>query len=157
MWTPTFPIFEPLQMVSLATTVVEKCWLRSNTHSNRDKHPREILDRDFYLQQDEGGEFHLHNDHEYYDQTQGQLAVCNMEYCDFISWIPYGMHCGQILEDPEHFYDITKQVLNNSFMVVLLPHYRLLTHSNLTVAKPVTANYSTNTFCWYGGRDKGKM
>ena len=40
-------------------------------------------------------------------------------------------------------------------MAVLLP--RLLTGSNITVAKLVTANHATNNYCWCGGRDKGKM
>ena len=47
---------------------------------HRDKHPHEIPNRDFYLQQDEGGKFHLHDDHEYYYQVQVQLAVCDKEY-----------------------------------------------------------------------------
>ena len=122
---------------------------------HRDKHPHEIPDWDFYLQQDEGREFHLRDDHEYYYLIQGQLAVYNMEYCDFICWTPYGMHCERILQDPEHFYDIMKPALDKFFMAVLLS--RLLTGSNLAVAKPVTANHATNTYCWCGGRDEGKM
>ena len=94
---------------------------------HREKHPHEITDPNFYLKQHEDGEIHLRDDHEYYYQIQGQLAVCNIEYCDFICWTPCGMHCERILSDPKHFFDITKPALDEFFIAVLLP--RLLTGS----------------------------
>ena len=37
-------------------------------------------------------DIHLSQEHYYYLQIHGQLAVCDREYCDFVSWIPCGMH-----------------------------------------------------------------
>ena len=86
----------------------------------------------------------------------GQLAVCNMEYCELICWTPCGMHCERFLQDPEHFYDMMKPALDK-FLRLFCYLARLRTGSNLTVAKPLTANHATNTYCWCGGRDEGKM
>ena len=128
--------------------------MRSNAHSSIEKSTHEITDPNFYLKKHEDGEIHLCDDHEYYYQIQGQLAVCNMEYCDFICWTPCGMHCERILSDPKHFFDITKPALE-FFIAVLLP--RLLTGSPPTVEKPATQNHAPNTYCWCGGEDEGKM
>ena len=107
---------------------------------HRDKHPHEIPDGDLYLQQDEGGEFHLRDDHEYYYQKQGQVAVSNMEYCDFICWTPYGMHCETILQDPEHFYDITKPALDK--------FYGCLATSTADWFKPHCGEACNREPCW---------
>ena len=65
------------------------------------------------------------------------------------------MHCKRILQDPKHLFDIIKPALDNFLTAVQLPG--LLTASNLAVAKPVTTNPATNTYCWCDGKDEGKM
>ena len=121
----------------------------------RNKHPHDLSDPSFYVQKDKDGEFHLCENHEYYYQVQGQLAVCGMEYCDFICWTPCGMHYERILSDPV-FFDNLKPILDNFFVSVLLP--RLLTGSSSTVEKPAaTKMLAPNTYCWCGGEDEGSM
>ena len=79
-----------------------------------------MTDPRFYLKRDEDGQVYLSPTHEYYYQIQGQLAVCEKEYCDFVCWTPHGMHIERILVDPSHFSD-TKPALDRLFVQVLLP------------------------------------
>ena len=58
-----------------------------------DKHPHRIDDHGFYLKKDEDGRMHISKDHDYFYQVQSQLAICDLEFCDFICWTPLGMPC----------------------------------------------------------------
>ena len=120
-------------------------------YKHRDKHPHDVSDPSFYIQKDENEEFHLHSDHGYYYQVQGQLAVCSMDYCDFVCWTPCGMHSERILSDPGFFRDL-KPALDKFFISVLLP--QLLTGSS---SKSVTEQTTPNTYCWCNGKDEGSM
>ena len=50
-------------------------------YKHRDKHLHHVADPQFYLKRNNNGELHLCRNHEYYSQIQGQLAVCEKEYC----------------------------------------------------------------------------
>ena len=89
--------------------------------SYKDQHPCEITDPKFYMKCDEAGELRLSHDHDYYFQVQGQLAVCNMEFCDFICWTPLGFHTDRIVFDPSFFFDCIKPALDKFFIEVMLP------------------------------------
>ena len=65
--------------------------------------PQDVQDPKFYLELDDEGELHLSKSHEYYYQVQGQLSVCEKDYCDFVCWTPKGIHVERITQDPEHF------------------------------------------------------
>ena len=71
-------------------------WDQVPLYKHRDKHPHHVADPQFYLKRNNDGELHLCRDHEYYSQIQGQLAVCEKEYCDFCvldpTWHACGMH-----------------------------------------------------------------
>ena len=68
---------------------------------HRNKHPHSIDDHSFYVKKDES--MHLSKDYDYLYQVQGQLAICNLEFCDFIRWTPLGMHCKRIILDQTFF------------------------------------------------------
>ena len=124
-------------------------------YKHRNEHPHKVQDPTFYLKKDDG-EIHLPTDHEYYFQVQGQLAVCEMDYCDFVCWTPCGLHCERILVDT-NFFEQVKPSLDKFFISVLLP--RLLTGSTST-SSAVTKQVSVrpqNTYCWCDGKDEGKM
>lgn len=65
-----------------------------------DQHPHAVTDSDFYLQCRANNEVKLCQNHSYYFQVQGQLAI---EYCDFFCWTPVGYHLERITYDPEFF------------------------------------------------------
>ena len=76
--------------------------------------------------------------HDYYIQIQGQMTICNREYCDFVCWTPKGMHVERISFDPSVFHKI-KPSLDRFFLSFVLPE--LLTHS---VQDGVTDNGDTD-------------
>ena len=67
--------------------------------------------------------------HEYYYQVQGQLALCESEYSDFICWSPEGLFVEHINAD-QSFFSKLQTKLDAFFVKVVLP--QLLT-SNTTL------------------------
>ena len=130
---------------------------------HRDKHPHSIDDHSFYLKKDEDGSMHLSKDHDYFYQVQGQLAVCDLDFCDFICWTPLGMHCERITFD-QTFFDVIKPALDKFFTSVLLP---MLLTGKTTIASSTEAGScgitsqekepGCKTYCWCNGEDEGKM
>lgn len=47
----------------------------------------------------------LKRNHAYYQQVQGQLAICGLTWCDFIVYTSQGIHVERIQFDP-HFWAI---------------------------------------------------
>ena len=115
----------------------------------RDQDPRTVVaDKTFYLEEDKSG-IHLSYKHEYYVQIQGQLSICERDYCDFICWTPHGMFIERIIKDET--FDSIKPLLDKFFKNVLLP--RLLTGSNCTKAK----NDDVVLYCWCQKEEYGNM
>ena len=100
----------------------------------------------------------LSHDHDYYFQVQGQLAVCNMEYCDFICWTPLGFHTDRIVFDPSFFFDCIKPALDKFFIEVMLPELLTGVRQSKRCKKMELENPSTEkSYCWCGGKDEGRM
>ena len=57
----------------------------------RDINPSDIADVNFYLQTRPDGTRVLNQTHEHYYQVQGQMAIWNKEYCDFVCWTSSGV------------------------------------------------------------------
>ena len=54
-------------------------------YKHRTVHPLSVTnDKDFCLQVNEQEEMCLSHDHPYFLQIQGQLVICDKDYCDFI-------------------------------------------------------------------------
>ena len=98
---------------------------------------------------------HLCHNHEYFYQIQGQLAICEKKYYDFVCWTPHGIHVERILADPSHFNNI-KIALDVFFFQVLLP--LLLTRRKQVnsigsktsgiVSQPGANTSKDKTYCW---------
>ena len=138
-------------------------------YKHREKHPHDVTDPRFYLKRDEDGQVYLSSTHEYYYQIQGQLAVCEKEYCDFVCWTPHGVHIEQILVDPSHCSD-TKPALDQFFIQVLLP--LLLTGKKISTSNQResagsssqpsehtrdSAHEKRKSYCCCDGDDVGQM
>ena len=126
-------------------------------YKHRDKSPQDVQDPLFYLQPDEEGELHLSHSHEYYYQVQGQLSVCEKDYCDFVCWTPKGIHVERIIQDSVHFAQ-TKPALDSFFVKALLPV--LLTGkspSQKSNTETGVSSASPTTYCWCHGGESGKM
>ena len=109
-------------------------------YKHRDEHPHQIHDPKFCLCPVDESVL-LSKKHDYYIQIQGQMAICNREYCDFVCWTPKGMHVERISFDPSVFHKI-KPSLDRFFLSFVLPE--LLTHSvKGSVADGVTDKENT--------------
>ena len=60
-----------------------------------------IDDDSFYLKTDGVGKLCLLTSHDYYYQVQGQLAVCEKPYCDFVCWTTKDIHMERIKRDEQ--------------------------------------------------------
>lgn len=78
----------------------------------KQSHPHNVVDSKFCLEH-VNGQIHLKKTHQYYLQIQEQLAICEMEYCDFVCWMPHGMHIECIL--PDTLFETIKPALDTFF------------------------------------------
>ncbi|KAL5483853.1 hypothetical protein EMCRGX_G020270 [Ephydatia muelleri] len=89
-------------------------------YSIQDSDPAAAVDTaNFYLEHSEGG-IKLSTTHAYYYQIQGQLAICDRPYCDFVCWTTCGMHLERITRDPM-VWDEIQPKLDLFYMKVILP------------------------------------
>ena len=88
-------------------------------YSKRNENPEVIADSSFYLKSTEDGLIFFES-HDYYHQVQGQMAICERSYCDFVCWNPHGMHTERIKRNPVHFQHI-KPSLDRFFTRIILP------------------------------------
>jgi len=75
----------------------------------RDSNPSEINDTNFYLQIQPDGTASLNQAHDYYYQVQGQMAIWNKKYCDFVCWTTKG-HVVSRIQYSEAFFEVCGQM-----------------------------------------------
>ena len=63
---------------------------------------------------------YLRKKHDYYYQIQGQMAVLERSYCDFVCWTPLDVHIERIFYDSE-MVDSMIPKLDAFFIKVILP------------------------------------
>lgn len=69
---------------------------------HREQHPDQVVDSSFCLHKIESTTM-LKRSHNYFIQIQGQMVICQKEYCDFVCWTRQGIHIERISYDPEVF------------------------------------------------------
>lgn len=82
--------------------------------------PCTVTKPSFYMMRSDDGCLQLSRNHAYYHQIQGQLAICEKEYCDFICWMPPGIYTEQIVLEPSYLNN-TKPSLDAFFIKIILP------------------------------------
>ena len=125
-------------------------------YKHRNSHPHRVEDSAFFLVKGDNGEVHLSTEHEYYFQIQGQLAVCDLHYCDFVCWTLCGLHYERVLADHDHFEEV-KPALDRFFVSVLLPRLLTGSMSGSTGVEQAAQAHIPDTYCWCNGKDEGKM
>ena len=88
-------------------------------YSIQDIDPNTVNKKGFYLERSNDC-LSLSPTHDYFYQVQGQLAVCNRSYCDFVCWTPHGLYVERVKRDTE-FYAKIKPKLDDFFVQVVLP------------------------------------
>ena len=62
----------------------------------------------------------LNHGHKYFTQAQGQLAISNREFCDFVVWTPKGLIIERIYQDFKFWEELEKK-LTTYFVENILP------------------------------------
>ena len=119
----------------------------------RDVHPCSVVDKDFCLQPNDKRQMLLSNNHPYFYQIQGQLAVCNREYCDFIVWTTVGVHVERIPHVPDVFESL-KPLLNTFFQKEILP---LLLRGENSISHEKEIEPEKRLFCHCQKEEYGRM
>ena len=79
----------------------------------------------------------------------GKLAICEMEYCDFVCWTPHGMHIECIL--PDTLFETIKPTTDTFFKKVLLPLLitgRTQREQTQSTQGTSHASEKDDTYCW---------
>ena len=66
------------------------------------------------------GTLRLKKTHAYFYQVQGQLAVMNLPWCDFVLWTPKELHVERIQADPAFWREVLPK-LEKFYDTALLP------------------------------------
>ena len=77
-----------------------------------------------------------------------------MQYCEFICWIPFGMHTERILSQPTLFLNEIKPALDTFFVRIILP--MLLTGQTQYSERGGLSTSDSSvctTFSWCGGKE----
>ena len=100
----------------------------------------------------------LKRNHDYFIQVQGQMAVFEEEYSDFVCWTTKGLHVERIEYSPSIFLQL-KPSLDLFFKNAILPE--LLTHApkdGNTDKEHQTDNQSDDIlYCLCGKGESGRM
>ena len=91
----------------------------------------------FFCTMDENRKVHLKKRHNYYYQVQGQLALLNLQWCDFVVWTRSGIHVERITFDRDFWSKQCLPQLKSFYTDVILPEIVYPRHP-LTIL-----NYST--------------
>ena len=118
-----------------------KCTFKYRNHSPIADEP--LADSTFFLKKDAAGLVHLSTRHKYYYQVQGQIALCNVEFCDFVCWTLKDVFISRMLPQLQLF-----------FSKFLLPE--LLTHS-LEPGCSDASKENNQVFCVCRKPESGKM
>ena len=74
----------------------------------------------FCLSRESDGTLRLKKTHAYFYQVQGQLAVMNLPWCDFVLWTPKELHVERIQADPAFWREVLPK-LEKFYDTALLP------------------------------------
>ena len=67
-----------------------------------------------------GRGYDLKRNHNYYHQVQGQLYICNKQFCDFVYWTPKWCEVVTVQKDPE--WEINLELLEEFYKNIYLDH-----------------------------------
>ncbi|XP_061190608.1 uncharacterized protein LOC133198543 [Saccostrea echinata] len=117
----------------------------------KNTHPCSVKDPGFYLKPHApratgkqcNNQLAITSKHFY--QVQGQMALCNVDFCDFVCWTTSGIHVERIKRDEHFFSENVLPLLKDFFLFAVLPE--LLTRKIREVNNNVPQD---NTVCICG-------
>lgn len=103
-----------------------------------------------YIKPKEDGTLQLCRKHNYYFQVQGQMAVMELSYCDFVCWTPCDLFIERITYDSETVNEMIPK-LDSFFIQVILPQVLCDGEDQNETAD------SNDVFCFCKRGEYGKM
>ena len=82
------------------------------------------VNKRFYCKLDISGNIELKENHEYYFQVQGNMAITKRKWCDFVVWTPQGISVQRIAAD-QTFWEKHKATLLRFYKEAILPELTL--------------------------------
>ena len=130
-------------------------------HKYRNESPTSavaLADKQYFLKKNASGEISLSRSHKYYAQVQAQLAICEFEYCDFISWTTKSVFIERIYRDPDYLKDNLPNLIH-FFKKYLLPEILTQKLLNSLGSKPsiTSSSLSATVYCTCRKEESGKM
>lgn len=89
-----------------------KCPYSINNNITIELTPSEVADKfsDFYMKKDIDGQLHLSHNHAYYAQVQGEIAILNVEWCDFVVFSKGKVVVDRILADLDYWDNLQEKM-----------------------------------------------
>jgi len=89
-----------------------KCPYSINGQVTVSMSPMEIADKhtDFFMKMGDDGLLHLPPDHAYYAQVQGEMAVLDVEWCDFVVFSNNTVVVDRIVADYDYWVDLQEKL-----------------------------------------------
>lgn len=115
---------------------------------------KEALADPSYCLKVQSGRIHLTKSHKYYHQVQGQIALCNLEYCDFVVWTTKGIFVERIECEKSYSTEVIP-MLSSFFEKYMLPE--LLTHSLESGTSSQTDSDDEILYCVCRKPESGRM
>ena len=100
-----------------------------------------LSDPQYFLKKNTNGDIYLSSNHKYYYQVQGQIALCDVAYCDFVCWTGIDIYVERIKIDEDLIKSMIPQ-LKQFFLDYLLPE--LLTNSLFSEKENITTNLGSS-------------
>ena len=126
--------------------------------SVKDGKPEDLVDRKGSFLNKVG----IIKSHKYYTQIQGQLEICQRNFCDFVVWTPTGLFVQRIYKDLQFVEKLIKK-LTNFYVESMLPElmtHRLQNTSDCAQSSSDSLNSSeatTEVYCICQSEEHGKM
>lgn len=99
-------------------------------YASRDVTPIEAANQKSFFCTLENGKLKLKNNHNYYYQVQGAMAITKRSWCDFVIWTPKGTSIERIEYDSAFWTDKMLPKLLEFYSSAMLPELAAPEHPN---------------------------
>ena len=122
-----------------------KCPYKYRSQSPIDEEP--LSDKEYCLTKSPStGAVSLSSGHKYNYQVQGQIALCKVDYCDFVCWTEKGAFVERIKRDDALINTMIPQ-LKSFFIDILLPELLTMNLCRPPTPESTTENETLKLFC----------
>ena len=123
-----------------------KCPYKYRSQSPTDEEP--LSDKEYCLTKSPStGAVNLSFHHKYYYQVQGQIALCKVDYCDFVCWTEKGAFIERIKRNDDFINTMMIPQLKSFFIEIMLPELLTMNVCQPPTPESTTENEALELFC----------